>query len=79
MHQGPGRAELEGEGAQRALDERALQAALPFFTHAILLDRAFARMLSWSIEKTISVDLVIILGEEFIQLLLQHTGVGLQG
>ncbi|GJV70046.1 hypothetical protein Tco_1485555 [Tanacetum coccineum] len=26
----------------RALDERALQAALPFFTHAILLDRAFA-------------------------------------
>ena len=24
-----------------ALDERALQAALPFFTHAILLDRAF--------------------------------------
>jgi hypothetical protein len=25
----------------RALDERALQAALPFFTHAILLDRAF--------------------------------------
>ncbi|XBH84557.1 hypothetical protein VPH35_072697 [Triticum aestivum] len=25
-----------------ALDERALQAALPFFTHAILLDRAFA-------------------------------------
>jgi hypothetical protein len=26
----------------RALDERALQAELPFFTHAILLDRAFA-------------------------------------
>jgi hypothetical protein len=26
----------------RALNERALQAALPFFTHAILLDRAFA-------------------------------------
>ncbi|XBI82202.1 hypothetical protein VPH35_090943 [Triticum aestivum] len=26
----------------RALDERALQAALPFFTHAILLDWAFA-------------------------------------
>ncbi|KAI5016271.1 hypothetical protein ZWY2020_006122 [Hordeum vulgare] len=26
----------------RAFDERALQAALPFFTHAILLDRAFA-------------------------------------
>ncbi|XBH69702.1 hypothetical protein VPH35_097510 [Triticum aestivum] len=26
----------------RALDERALQVALPFFTHAILLDRAFA-------------------------------------
>ncbi|KAF1869313.1 hypothetical protein Lal_00018406 [Lupinus albus] len=26
----------------RALDERALQAAFPFFTHAILLDRAFA-------------------------------------
>ena len=26
----------------RALDESALQAALPFFTHAILLDRAFA-------------------------------------
>lgn len=26
----------------RALDERALQAALPFFTHAILLDQAFA-------------------------------------
>ncbi|KAL8228533.1 hypothetical protein R6Q57_016117 [Mikania cordata] len=25
-----------------ALEERALQAALPFFTHAILLDRAFA-------------------------------------
>nr|GFA22387.1 hypothetical protein [Tanacetum cinerariifolium] len=25
----------------RALDERALQAALPLFTHAILLDRAF--------------------------------------
>ncbi|TYK06341.1 ATP synthase subunit alpha [Cucumis melo var. makuwa] len=26
----------------RALEERALQAALPFFTHVILLDRAFA-------------------------------------
>ncbi len=26
----------------RALNKRALQAALPFFTHAILLDRAFA-------------------------------------
>ncbi|OIV89891.1 hypothetical protein TanjilG_14029 [Lupinus angustifolius] len=26
----------------RALEERALQATLPFFTHAILLDRAFA-------------------------------------
>jgi hypothetical protein len=26
----------------RALDERALQAALPFFTHVILLNRAFA-------------------------------------
>ncbi|KAI5007573.1 hypothetical protein ZWY2020_054633 [Hordeum vulgare] len=26
----------------RALDEGALQVALPFFTHAILLDRAFA-------------------------------------
>src|SRR3954468_3395211 len=26
----------------RALDERALQAALPFCTHAILLDQAFA-------------------------------------
>ncbi|KAL8460447.1 hypothetical protein ACS0TY_032114 [Phlomoides rotata] len=26
----------------RALNERALQAALPFFTHALLLDRAFA-------------------------------------
>ena len=26
----------------RALDERALQATLPFFTHVILLDRAFA-------------------------------------
>ncbi|KAK4707072.1 hypothetical protein R3W88_033370 [Solanum pinnatisectum] len=26
----------------RALDERTLQVAFPFFTHAILLDRAFA-------------------------------------
>lgn len=28
-----------------ALDERALQVALPFFTHAILLDRAFVHCL----------------------------------
>ncbi|KAK9082556.1 hypothetical protein Syun_031860 [Stephania yunnanensis] len=38
----PGRGFFLESCHDRALDERALQAALPFFTHAILLDRAFA-------------------------------------
>ncbi|GJX06949.1 hypothetical protein Tco_0194881 [Tanacetum coccineum] len=38
----PGRGFFLESCHDRALDERALQAALPFFTYAILLDRAFA-------------------------------------
>ncbi|GKB63224.1 reverse transcriptase domain-containing protein [Tanacetum coccineum] len=38
----PGRGFFLESCHDRALDERDLQAALPFFTHAILLDRAFA-------------------------------------
>jgi len=43
-----------------ALDERALQAALPFFTHAILLDRnSLGSMSSWK-KLTRSIDFTLL-------------------
>ncbi|KAH0754232.1 hypothetical protein KY290_024502 [Solanum tuberosum] len=42
----------------RALDERVLQATLPFFTHAILLDRAFAHCLRFPTAAPVGVQAV---------------------